>query len=526
MKIWYGLFGLVLAFVHCADENRSALIHVGEDGKLVAHADSLGNTIPDFSRAGYMGGGVALPHVPDVIILQPADPLQDDTGRIQAAIDSVSRRSLSQGFRGAVLLRKGTYAVSGSLRLGASGVVLRGEGQGPDGTIINATGTEKRTLIHLGGVLKITEIAGSRQKIAAAYVPWGTMSFAVENGTALHKGDKIIIYRPSTIEWIRDLKMDRIVEREGTKQWQPGSKDLIYERTIMAVHGNRVELDAPVINAMEEKYGGGYIYRYEEEGRINQSGLENLRLVSSYVKGKEDEDEEHAWTGVTVDDAANAWVRNISIVHFARGVDLYDGAIFITVQDCALLKPVSQIRGSRRYPFPVKGQYCLVQRCYSDHARHMAATGACTCGPNVFLDMLAEKPYNDTGPHQRWAAGILFDNLKGGRFHAQDRGNWGTGHGWAGAQQIFWNCETDSICVQKPPTGQNYAIGCTGKLTRGRFPDREPGYVESHGRHVTPRSLYLQQLQDRLGEQAVENVTTAAQRQGTVYDQLQQALNH
>ena len=109
-------------------------------------------------------------------------------------------------------------------------------------------------------------------------------------------------------------------------------------------------------------------------------------------------------------------------------------------------------------------------------------------------------------------------------FNAQDRGNWGTGHGWAGAQQVFWNCQASSICVQQPPTAQNYAIGCKGKIDKGRFQDRNPGYYESHGEHVKPRSLYLRQLEDRLGSRAVENVTTDAQRNGTIYHVLKKEL--
>jgi len=78
--------------------------------------------------------------------------------------------------------------------------------------------------------------------------------------------------------------------------------------------------------------------------------------------------------------------------------------------------------------------------------------------------------------------------------------------------------------VQKPPTAQNYAIGCIGKIDLGRFKDREPGIYESHGKPVKPRSLYLKQLEDRLGGQAVKNVTTEAQRAGNIYDILKQDL--
>jgi hypothetical protein len=52
----------------------------------------------------------------------------DDGASIQAAIDEVSALEPdADGFRGAVLLRAGTYEVAGSLSIRTSGVVLRGE---------------------------------------------------------------------------------------------------------------------------------------------------------------------------------------------------------------------------------------------------------------------------------------------------------------------------------------------------------------------------------------------------------------
>ncbi|VGO18852.1 hypothetical protein [Pontiella sulfatireligans] len=277
------------------------------------------------------------------------------------------------------------------------------------------------------------------------------------------------------------------------------------------------------MNAMEDIYGGGYVYPFKEDGRSILVGIEHLRLVSEYEKGKEDRDEVHAWIGITLN-SKHSWVRNVTTVHFSHGVYLGRSAKFVTVQDCACLKPVSLIIGGRRYPFCVSGQYCLVQRCYSDHSRHAEATSSLVSGPNVFLDCLADNTHADTGPHHRWAVGILWDNLKGGQFNAQDRGNLGSGHGWAGALQVFWNCETSSICVQEPPSAQNYAIGCTGRISRGRFKDRKPGHYESHGKHVEPRSLYLKQLEDRLGTRAVEHVTTKAQRVGSIYEALRREL--
>ena len=112
----------------------------------------------------------------------------------------------------------------------------------------------------------------------------------------------------------------------------------------------------------------------------------------------------------------------------------------------------------------------------------------------------------------------LFDNIivKGNAINVQDRQNSGTGHGWAGAQKVLWNCEAESFIVQKPPTSQNYCIGCIGEKKDGRH-KREDGHWESHGQKVTPRSLYWKQLEDRLGKDAVKNVATEAQINGTYH---------
>jgi len=506
-----------------ADEKP--LVSKGPEGNLVYTEDAQGNRIGDFSRCGYMGGGVRIPLLPVVATLSPLQGDADDTARIQSAIDDLAgRKPDNRGLRGALLLKRGTYRVSGSLKIAASGLVLRGEGQGKDGTILLGTGKEQRTLIAIGGKARIKEVAGSRQKIAGDYVPWGVRDFELDSTKGFSVGDSVMIFRPSTANWISDIGMDRIAERPGTKQWSADGYNLNFERTVTAIKGNRIQLDAPVVNAMAAKYGGGFLYKFTEEGRLSQVGVENIRLVSEYEKGQENKDEAHAWTGVSIDHAADGWVRNMTTVHFSHAVSLGSTSKFVTVQDCACLKPVSSITGGRRYAYSINGQYGLVQRCYSEHSRHAEATGAKVRGPNVFLDCLAENTHSDIGPHHRWAVGILWDNLKGGAFNAQDRGNMGSGHGWAGAQQVFWNCETSAICVQQPPTAQNYAIGCTGKVSKGSFPGRKQGYIESHGTPVQPRSLYLKQLEDRQGTSAVKNITIEEQRNQSIYDWLKKSL--
>ena len=89
-----GVLALVLVCVGTvrAEGNYSGLVYPGTDGRLVYVPDERGNAIPDFSHCGYMGGGVALPDVPVVMVVQPSAG-GDDTDRLQAAIDAVSERA-------------------------------------------------------------------------------------------------------------------------------------------------------------------------------------------------------------------------------------------------------------------------------------------------------------------------------------------------------------------------------------------------------------------------------------------------
>ena len=73
----------------------------GPDGKLVYKTTKFGDRIMDFSHAGYMGGGVALPDVPVKKTIEPSGG-EDDTALIQAAIDEVSALPLVDGSRGLV----------------------------------------------------------------------------------------------------------------------------------------------------------------------------------------------------------------------------------------------------------------------------------------------------------------------------------------------------------------------------------------------------------------------------------------
>lgn len=481
---------------------NSSYVFPAWDGNLLYQPDGEADRIPDFANVGYGSGIYALPGTPGGVTVPTRvtlDPTAgDQTARIQAAINQVQQMPLdANGFRGAVRLNAGEYPISGQLRITASGVVLRGIGWGMDnGTRLRATGTSQRSLIQVAG-------SGSRQRVGAVrnivdkVVPVGARSFRLDNVSGLAIGDTVRVTRPSTANWIQDIYMDRLA-----MPWQPGSKNLFWDRVITRIEGNWVTLDAPLTNSLEQRYGGGTLYEYTWPGRLENVGIENMLGRSDYGSST---DENHSWRFIEMDSVQNAWVRHVRGFSFAYAVvDLKDNAKWVTVQDVHMIDPVSVITGGRRYSFNVDGELNLVRDSSARRGRHDFVNGAQTAGPNVFVDSRADLAYSDTGPHHRWSAGTLFDNLtvSGHQINVQNRGNSGTGHGWAGANMVIWNSTASGgYIVQNPPTAQNWLIGSTGPIRTGSGyvgPRPTPTTPDSHGVRVEPRSLYHAQLQERM----------------------------
>ena len=489
-RIFITYAGCFFAATAMGQQNpASRYIEVDKNGIVKYIPDSLGNILPDFSRVGYNENKSALP---EVKIVKRISPGENDQRNIQSAIDEIATLPLNkEGFRGTLLLQKGTYKIPGTLKIKASGIVLKGEG---DATKLLAVGKGQRSLVSISGTGKRTAIENSRQMITDAYVPLGAKSFHVKNAASFKTGDSIIVFRPGTQQWISDLKMDQIETRDSTsKQWTPKEYDFHFERVITQIKGNTIFIDNPIVMAMEEKYGGGEIYKYKFTGRLSNVGVEDLLCESEFSS---DTDEDHGWDAIHINRTQNAWIKNVTAVYFGYScVNLGSESRNITVIDCKSLDAKSKIIGGRRYSFNNDGQLNLFINCFATEGRHDYVTGAQVRGPNVFYNCRAERTHGDTGPHHRWAMGTLYDNIiSDGEINAQDRGNWGTGHGWSGVNQVFWNCTASRVAIQDPwVSGKNYVIGMTAKPYNGRLEGRKATLWEPGGNGL-PASLYLLQL--------------------------------
>lgn len=470
-------------------------VRVDEAGKLIYIQDERGNRVPDFSYCGYAKSEQPIPTVPVRIVV----PLQDGdmTTRIQSAIDYVSSLPLDkEGFRGTVLLEKGTYEVAGSIKINASGVVLRGCGSGEDGTIIFATGQDRETLVQLYG--KDDRQFSGPYEVSDETVPVNATKLHVRNGV-FKPGDRIRINRPGTKEWIDATGTEYFGGGISTLGWKPGNQDINWERTILNVSGDELTLDAPITTELDNKYGGARVYLQKWPGRLTYCGVENLQLISDCDKTNP-KDENHRWMAITLENMENGWVRRVTFRHFAgSAVYTLETAKQITIEDCKSFAPVSEIGGYRRNTFFNEGQLNLFQRLYAEYGFHDFAVGHCAAGPNAFVQCFSYLPYSFSGALDSWASGVLFDvvNVDGNSLSFKNRGQDGQGAGWSAANSVFWQCTAALIECPKPPTAQNWAFGSWSQF-------QGDGSWTSSNNQIEPRSLYYCQLEDRLGKKKTD----------------------
>jgi hypothetical protein len=493
--------------------------------QLVDWRDALGNRILDFSQVGYANGQAPLPDpatlIPDPntnprrwIVVSPSGG--DDTAAIQGALDRLAALPpLANGWRGVVQLTAGEFRLAGQLQILASGLVLRGATPPPTAatpdapatqtpaTTLRDTGAADRPLISVGQAGIRWQGTEPARAITDPFVPVGALSMTVASTAGWQVGDRVVIHRPYTAAWIRAIGMDRIPsrpDRQPVQPWPaPDWREGRYERRIVAIQGDRILLDAPVVDAIDSRYGGGTVQRFTVPGRIQRVGIENLRAVARAARNF-----------LVFRRVEQAWAQRIVGEQFGFAtVWIQRAASQITVRDAASLEPRSPIAPTWRYPFNLEGQRSLMQDLYSEQARHDFVQNVPARGPNVFHRGIAVQALGEAGPHQRWSTGTLFDHLwiQGHRFAIRNNGYFGDGHGWTGANMVLWNSLAPAgIALENPPTARNWAIGSVGPMVMSdRFGPPRPPLVARPNQPVQlgnpltnpTGSLYLAQRQQR-----------------------------
>lgn len=440
----------------------------------------------DYSTCGYHASEKEIPNVKNVVFVGNTDG--DCSERIQKAIDYVaSLKPGKDGSKGAVLLGNGTFYIDRPLRINTSGVVIRGTDRNK--TVIVKRGVERGALLYIEGRKDFE--TGDTVKITGK-VQAGSTVLPIE-GRINSSNGRIMIVRPSTKEWIEDLKMDDFGGGLSHTGWKPTDIDLTWMREIKATNGNSITVDAPITCTLDPKYGGGFVVSGYNRGEIKECGLENLTLMSEHNDWNI-KDEDHCWDGVWVDNARDCWVRRVNFKCFAgSAVNLQRNVTRITVEDCIASEPVSENGGWRRRVFVTLGQQTLIQRCVSRHGIHDFAAGFCAAGPNAFVQCEGEESLGFSGSIGSWAPGLLFDivNIDGNDIRFENLEQFQFGSGWNTANSMMWQCTASTLwCYSPDKDNKNSANGSWGTLTGD-------GEWTNSNNHVQPRSLFYTQLEER-----------------------------
>lgn len=453
----------------------------------------------DYSTCGYHASEEAIPYVRNAVRVSASGG--DSYARIQHAIDYVAAIEPDDGgHRGAVLLDADTFYISRPLRISASGVVLRGAGK--DKTVIVKKGVERGALIYIEGGKNLVagdtiDISGDVEAGAVTLTLAKPMPGSIDGDTA---GNRVMILRPCTKEWIEALGMKVFGGGIDYTGWKATDIDLVWHREVVRAEGQGITLDAPVTCSIEAEYGGGKVVVGYNEGEITECGVENLTLMSE-KNAWNAMDEDHCWDGIWMDGVRDCWIRAVDFKHFAgSAVNINKLSRRITVEDCVASEPVSEIGGWRRAVFLTRGEQTLVQRCVSRNGIHDFAAGYCAAGPNAFVQCEGEEAFGFSGSIGSWAPGLLFDivDIDGNDIKFANLEQFQFGTGWNTANSMMWQCTASTLwCYSPDGRNRNSANGCWGTFTGD-------GEWTSCNNHVKPRSLFYDQLSKRMGGSALD----------------------
>lgn len=520
--------------------------------------------LQDFSYAGYHLGRRPLPRVTgpvfDVVTDFGADPTgrSDATAAIQTAINTATAAG-----GGVVYLPAGTFQLSlpanavACLTIRASGIVLRGAGAGL--TFLHNTTTDMRG--HR--VIRVQEPRGGSWTNAAGdpvlitrdeLGPTRELQLATVDGFSV--GDSIIVYNPSTADFINDLKMG------------PGADGVNWLENPDAVRGPRnlrriesidtaartITIDAPTRWQLRTRDAASV---YPAPASISEVGLEHFSIgntrhpgtcgwaESDYsVSGRSAYDTHDSYL-IELAGVTNGWIQNVSSYNPGNDNDAHMLSNGITLNWCraVTIRQTTMARaqygggGGNGYGIRLNAaNECLVidsetgwlrhgfvfwrtensgnvvTGCYDHHSGQQQGNGTVT-------------PTAGTGSdhHGIFSHSNLHDNnrVEHSRLEAAYRGNSGSNpaHGTSSSQSVFWNItglaylRSEDEIVHSQQFGHGYIIGTQGPASAIRLNEKRPNSAErtnpvdvaegiGESARLVPQSLYLDQLERRLGAES------------------------
>lgn len=496
-----------------------------------------GARLPDFSRAGYAMGKRPIPDITGPVFDVTAPKFgalpndgRDDTAAIQAAVDAAGAAG-----GGVVFLPRGRYEIRKTmdapyLRITRDHVILRGQGDSTDGTVLilgspGPAGTVRR----LGSVpaeqeprsgAAIAVMGAEDREPLAAYTESlrrGELQVSVSDTSRLSAGQIVVIEFEDPLIDIRHPapeKADIAVQLtrpfrltgEETDTFGKAARSLTWiVRIAEIVDGRTVRLAKPA------RFDQWLRYRpriFSFRG-LAGAGIENLRIESrwpgSYRHHKPYEDEtgavirtareqDYLWNGIWMSHAADGWVKNVTFKDLTQGIIVSHSAD-LSVQDVRF-----EGQGGHAGVTIGRSNDVLVFRA-DFHARlvhpvtlTMMASGNVVTDCQIHYDGRNDETATDAviDFHGLFPFENLFDNLRG--FYVCPGGDMSVlPH--AGVRNVFWNIEAPRrmscyTCDADNEFARTYAYAGTSSGTPRTMHEHLPqaffiGILRKDGRPVT-----------------------------------------
>jgi len=318
------------------------------------------------------------------------------------------------------------------------------------------------------------------------------------------------------------MGMSGLERADRNEHWINGI--LTARRLVTAVEGNAVTFQIALMDSYDSKLLGTEHFTVQPvavTGQVKEVGVEDLRIVAPAVSVSFHDAHTIA---MEMNAAADSWVRNVAMIDTTEGVRMDFNSERITLTRVDVEQSTTVTSSAKPFDFAINGTQVLVDRATGTGDKvFYFATEPRQQGPVVILNSVFHGD-GSIEPHQRWSTGLLVDNcsVPDGGIHLRNRGILGSGHGWTIGWGVVWNSTASNFIIQQAPGTITWAMGNRGPLKRQAMPNGNgsrgaplpSGIIESQGKPVTPRSLYLAQLAERLGTGALRNIgyTTADPR--------------
>ena len=487
---------------------------------------SSAEILTDYSYAGYEHGEKGIPDVQGPVFkVTDYGAKADDAISDEDAIRKAVAAAESAG-GGVVLFPAGKFLVfadrftAASIRIGRSGVVIRGAGSGKGGTVIRAIhsgyrvgpypvpkGTKdgegrddwaKIPYIFIFEQLELGKKESGTSTAVTGAVKRGSFTIPVKSTESFKAGDWVVL-KAATPKLDAELMAGLQPDPTWTRIIKDGSS-ISELHQVKEIQGESLILKEPVLVNL----GADFEAKIFPVSLIEQVGVEDMALQGgwrgAFVHHRSALDDE-GWDGIQFKGVANGWVRRCSFLNVNTGVYLRDSVL------CSVLE--NRFVGNMgHYDVAIRSNCSFNMMGLTEEtssAQHGASSGNRSAGTVVWRWRMSKTSTVDS--HGNGPYATLIDRVDGGTMTRSG----GPAPSFPNHLRwmVFWNFFYDSDDEQ-PINFWNYVKGKEAKFVKplfvglhGKPVTLKEDSVEANecpGSLVTPESLYEAQLALRLGK--------------------------